>query len=178
MGPFNTQTAGGTSALVTAIGVFPGYPEAIQAVGALRRAGIRDDQIGVIGPEGAAAAHGHSGLADDPTRTRWEEGTGVGAALGGLAGLGLGAAIAAGLMSPLGPVVAGGALVAVIASAGTGAAIGSVVGGLAGLGVPEEDAKWYADELEAGKVLVTVRATDGSTAREIIGNYGGSAKRA
>src|SRR5206468_7270368 len=107
--------------LVTAVGVFPGYAEARRAIDALRRAGYRDDQIGVIGPHEDAAHEKRTGLPNDPTHTHWEEGAGIGAAAGGLAGLGLGAAVAAGLMSPLGPVVAGGTLVALIASAGAGA---------------------------------------------------------
>lgn len=168
MNPVNTGVGGSGSEAITALGVFPDYAAAHRAVEALRRAGYRDEQIGVLGPDEAAAAREkRSGLKDDPTHTRWEEGAGVGAAAGGLAGLGLGAAIAAGLMSPLGPVVAGGWLVAVLASAGTGAAVGGAVGALAGLGVPEEDARWYASELEGGRVVVTVRG-DATGAGEIL----------
>ncbi len=163
----NTGAGGPGSGLIVAAGVFPGYAEARRAVDALRRAGYRDDQIGVLGP-GDAVPENRSGLPNDPTHTRWEEGAGLGAAAGGLAGLGLGAAIAAGLLSPLGPVVAGGTLVALIASAGGGATVGAVMGGLAGLGVPEDDARWYASELEAGRVVVTVHAADGSAARDIL----------
>ena len=115
MNPVNTGAAPVTGT-VTALGVFPGYAEARRAVEALRQAGYRDDQIGVLGPGAADAARERSGLANDPTHTRWEEGTGIGAAAGGLAGLGLGAAVAAGLMSPLGPIVAGGWLVAMLAA--------------------------------------------------------------
>jgi hypothetical protein len=157
---------------VTAIGVFPGYAEAARAVEALRAAGYRDDQIGVIGPADREASAGRSGLRDDPTHTHWEEGAEIGAAAGGLAGLGLGAAIAAGLMSPLGPVVAGGTLVALLASVGTGAGVGAVCGALAGLGVAEEDARWYQSELEAGRVVVTVRAADGEAARGVLFRHG------
>lgn len=158
--------------LVTAIGVFPGYAEARRAVEALRAAGYRDDQIGVLGPGDLRNEPDHSGLPSDPTHTRWEEGAGIGAAAGGLAGIGLGAAVAAGLISPLGPVVAGGTLVALIASAGTGATVGTVVGALAGLGVAEDDARWYQSELEAGRVVVTVRAADGTAARDILDRNG------
>lgn len=158
--------------MVTAIGVFNGYAEARGAVEALRAAGYEDDQIGVIGPHSAEATRERSGLPNDPTFTHWEEGAGIGAAAGGLTGLGLGAAIAAGLMSPLGPVIAGGTIVALIASAGAGATVGTVVGALIGLGIPEEDAKWYVSELEAGRVVVTVRAGDGAKARRIMSAHG------
>jgi hypothetical protein len=160
------------NAMVTAIGVFNGYAEARKAVEALRAAGYQDDQIGVIGPHDAEAHQKRSGLQNDPTFTHWEEGAEIGAAAGGLAGLGLGAAVAAGLMSPLGPVIAGGTLVGLIASAGAGAAVGGVVGALVGLGVPEEDAKWYVSELQAGRVIVTVRAASGEEARNILEQHG------
>jgi hypothetical protein len=109
---------------VTAVGVFPGYAEARSAVNALRAAGYPDDHIGVVGPGEVSAQEKHSGLSHDPTHTHWEEGAGIGATVGGLGGLGLGAAVAAGLMSPLGPVVAGGTLVALLASLGGGATVG------------------------------------------------------
>ncbi|WP_439627072.1 general stress protein [Gemmata sp.] len=168
MTPANTGVGASGSEVITAIGVFPDYAAAHRAVYELRRCGYRDDQIGVLGPNTVPPQGERSGLPNDPTHTRWEEGAGIGAAAGGLAGLGLGAAIAAGLMSPLGPVVAGGWLVALIASAGSGAAVGTVVGGLAGLGVPEEDARWYAGELEAGRVVVTVRGGDSTRAAEVL----------
>jgi hypothetical protein len=166
----NASNTGGE--LVTAIGVFPGFAEARRAVEQLRAAGYRDDHIGVIGPDRLGELPERSGLPGDPTYTHWEEGAEIGAAAGGLAGLGLGAAVAAGLMTPLGPAVAGGTLVALLASAGTGAAVGGVVGALAGLGVPEEDAKWYTSELEAGRVVVTVRAARGDDARRILDEAG------
>jgi hypothetical protein len=159
--------------LVTALGVFSNYTEAQSALLALRDAGYRDEQIGVIGPSDLRDLPQRSGLPHDPTRTHWEEGAEIGAAAGGLAGLGLGAIVAAGIISPLGPVaVAGGTLVALLASAGTGAGVGAVVGALAGLGVPEEDARWYQSELEAGRVVVTVRAENGVAAQEILNRHG------
>jgi hypothetical protein len=164
--------------LVTAVGVFPGYAEARRAVEALRAAGYRDDQIGVMGPADLRSVPEHSGLANDPTHTHWEEGAGIGAAAGGLAGLGLGAAVAAGLISPLGPVVAGGTLVALLASAGTGAGLGAAVGALAGMGVPEDDARWCQSELEAGRVVVTVRAADGARAKDILDRHGSTSRPA
>jgi hypothetical protein len=167
----NRDTEAGTN-LVTAIGVFNGFAEARRAVEQLRIAGFTDDQIGVMGPRDLSELPERSGLPEDPTYTHWEEGAGIGAAAGGLAGLGLGAAVAAGLMSPLGPVVAGGTLVGLLASAGAGAAVGSVVGMLAGLGVAEEDARWYQSELEAGRVVVTVRAASSDVAQDILDKCG------
>ncbi|MBX9581272.1 MAG: general stress protein, partial [Gemmataceae bacterium] len=91
-----------------------------------------------------------------------------------LTGLGLGLAVAAGLMSPLGPAIAGGALVSLLASAGAGAVVGTVAGGLVGLGIPEDEAGWYAGEVDAGRVVVTVREADeAGTATDTLRRAGG-----
>src|SRR4051812_18845349 len=104
----------------TVIGVFADRDRARAAVEDLRRAGFRDDQIGLVGRDRTnnavtttttAAGHEHgrekSGLPNDPTHSRWEEGTGLGAAAGAVTGTGLGLAVAAGLIPGVGPVIAG-----------------------------------------------------------------------
>ena len=158
--------------LVTAIGVFPGYAEAGRAVEALRAAGFRDDHIGVVGPHDRDRLPERSGLPNDPTHTQWEEGAEIGAAAGGLAGLGFGAAVVAGLITPIGPVLAGGALAALLAGTASGAAIGAFIGAFAGMGVSEEDARWYASEVQAGRVVVTVRGSNGTAAQDILDRQG------
>jgi hypothetical protein len=159
------------------IGVFPGYAETRRAVEELRRAGFRDDQLGVLGPDlrEVAPPERRSGLPNDPLGTHWEEGAGIGAAAGATTGVGLGLAVAAGLLSPLGPVIAGGTLVALLASAGAGAAAGTAVGGILGLGIPEDHARVYEGELRAGRVLVTVRPEAGQdeVARRVLRDLGG-----
>jgi uncharacterized protein (TIGR02271 family) len=137
----------------TAVGVFADRAEAQRAVAELKRAGFRDDQIGVVTQkhdEHAVAGHKDTG-------SKAAEGAAVGAA----AGAGIGAAwalgIAAGIFPPLG-VVAGGTLMAVLASAGAGAAAASVAGALIGLGIPEEEARYYEGEVKAGRTVVTVKA--------------------
>jgi hypothetical protein len=140
----------------TAVGVFANRQSAQQAVQALRSAGFRDDQIGVVSRNNDGSTR--SGIAGDPTETRWEEGTGVGAAAGAATGVGLGLAVASGLIPGIGPAIAGGSLMALLASAGAGAAVGGVVGGLIGLGIPEDDATYYESEFRSGRTIVTVRA--------------------
>jgi len=142
----------------TAVGVFESRAAAAEAVRALRSAGFEDSRLGVVARNDHQGDH--TGLKDDPTGTRWEEGTGIGAAAGAATGLGLGLAVAAGLIPAVGPVIAGGALMAVIASAGAGATVGTVVGGLIGLGIPEEEATYYEGEFRTGRTLVTVQAGD------------------
>jgi hypothetical protein len=166
----NTDTS--TDRRAVTAGVFPGYAEARRAVEALRQAGFRNDQIGVIGPDDRASGVPPAEPTDDSPATRAGEGAGLGAAAGGLAGLGLGTAVAVGLISPLGPVVAGGTLVALIASTGGGAAVGAALGAMAALGLPEDEANWYAAEAEAGRVVVTVHAPNSDAARDILARHG------
>jgi hypothetical protein len=142
----------------TAIGVFPNREGARDAIVALKAAGFAGDEIGIVS-RGVGLQEDNE-LPADPTHSRWEEGTGIGAAAGATTGLGLGLAVAAGLMPPIGPVIAGGTLMALIASAGAGATVGSVLGGLIGLGVPEDDAAYYDEAFRTGSTLVTCRADD------------------
>lgn len=146
----------------TTVGVFETRGQAQQAVAELNRMGFNDEQIGMVAKDESTAK---TGLKDDPTNTRWEEGTGIGAAAGAVTGTGLGLAVAAGLLTPIGPLIAGGALIAFIASIGAGATVGTLVGGLVGLGVSEDDATYYENEVNAGRYVVTVYA--GNRASEV-----------
>lgn len=162
---FNTGTS-------TVVGVFEDTSDAIHAVRALRDAGFEDARIGIVSKDERTTRE-KFGLTNDPTHSKWEQGTAVGAAAGGATGLGLGLAVAAGLIPPLGPVLVGGTLLALLASAGTGAAVGTVVGGLAGLGVSEDEAGYYDREFQAGRTLVTVQADGrGREASDIMLRYG------
>ena len=144
---------------MTAVGTYTDRSDAVAAVRELRDAGFTESQIGLITKREPTTDRGErTGLQDDPTHTRWEEGAGIGAAAGALTGTGLGLAVLAGVIPPLGPVVAGGALVALLASAGGGAAVGTVVGGLVGLGIPEDEAVMYEGDVTAGRTLVAVSA--------------------
>jgi len=54
--------------------------------------------------------------------------------------------------------VAGGVLAAILGGGTIGAAAGDVIGALTKMGIPEEEANYYQNEFEAGRVLVTVYA--------------------
>jgi hypothetical protein len=41
-----------------------------------------------------------------------------------------------------------------------GAAAGGMLGALMGLGIPEDEARYYQSEFEAGRVIITVKASD------------------
>src|SRR4051794_30621773 len=128
----------------TIVGVFPDRADATAAVTALRAAGFEENQIGVISRHSAERAEEHHtgleetktgvtprpsagraeepppGLKAAPPAPRGEEGTGTGAAAGAAPGRGVGGAAAAGLTPPVGPIIAGGTLLALLASAGAG----------------------------------------------------------
>jgi len=140
----------------TVVGVFDDRRHADQAVADLRKVGFRDDQIGVAmrHTEGVAeASKAHD--ADDSH-------AGSGALTGALTGLGLGAlaglGVLAGVIPVIGPAIAGGTLGVMLSNAAAGAGIAGLAGALVGAGIPEEEAKYYHSEFEAGKVIVTVNA--------------------
>ncbi|MDQ4075563.1 MAG: hypothetical protein M3220_04865, partial [Chloroflexota bacterium] len=85
-------------------------------------------------------------------------GAGIGAILGGLAGLLVG--LASLTIPGIGPIVAAGPLAAALAGAGIGAVAGGAVGALIDMGVSEEDAEYYAEALRRGDVIVAVRTED------------------
>jgi hypothetical protein len=91
--------------------------------------------------------------------------------------VGLGLAVAAGLIPGLGPAIAGGTFMALLASAGTGAAVGTVLGALVGLGIPEDEASFYESEVANGRTVVTVHSADRVTEADAILRAHGSLER-
>jgi Protein of unknown function (DUF2934) len=140
----------------TVVGVFEDQHQADAVVNELRQAGFREDQIGVA----VRWEEGETEATTAEKGTHWE----TGAATGALAGAGVGGLIGLGIMAgaipAIGPVIAGGALAAILANAAGGAALGGVVGALVEAGIPEEEARHYQSEFEAGRILVTVKADD------------------
>jgi uncharacterized membrane protein len=57
-----------------------------------------------------------------------------------------------------GPLVAAGILASALGGAVIGAATGGLVGALVQLGLPEEEARFYEEQLRAGHPVVTVKA--------------------
>jgi hypothetical protein len=98
-------------------------------------------------------------------------GAGMGAALGGSAGLL--AALGVIAIPGLGPVVAAGWLASTAVCALAGAAAGGLIGALIGSGMSEEDANVYAEIVRRGGTLVTVRTEPDLEARvrEIMDRY-------
>jgi hypothetical protein len=139
----------------TVVGVFHEPEDARKAIEALKDAGFRSDDIGLLMQDRGRARD----LADE-TGTKAGEGAATGAlaggVLGGLAGwlVGIGALAIPGF----GPFIAAGALGTALTGAAIGAGVGAVAGALIGMGIPEEEAHWYENEVKGGRTLVTVRA--------------------
>src|SRR5207247_8222394 len=112
------------------IGTFADRARAQHFIEELRRAGFRDDQIGVATPgtEGPAHPVGDGALAGALT----------GGTMGVLAGIAL---AAAGLLPGVGPVLAGGLLAGSLGGAAVGATAGGLLGGLTALGLSEGQAQ-------------------------------------
>jgi hypothetical protein len=138
----------------TIVGVFEDRNQADQAVAELTRAGFRQDQIGVA----MRHAEGTTAATSDANDSH----AGSGAVTGALTGLGLGALAGLGVLSGVipvvGPAIAAGTLGVILSNAAAGAGIAGLVGALVGAGIPEEEAKYYHGEFEAGRAIVTVTA--------------------
>ncbi len=108
----------------TVVGVFEDRTRADQAVAELKKAGFRDDQIGV-----AMRGNEELGVTDGTSDTYAEEGTitGIltGLGLGTLAGLG----VLSGVIPVIGPAIAAGTLGVILSNAAAGAAVAGVAGG-------------------------------------------------
>ncbi|MBN9516987.1 hypothetical protein J0H58_00480 [bacterium] len=153
----------------TTVGVFATREAADRAVLDLKRAGYRDDQIGVVGKN----ASGKTVKTDGAGETNAAEGAAVGA-VAGAGAMALGSlAVSFGVIPVIGPILAVGPLAAALISAGAGAAAGGVAGALIGWGIPEEDAKYYEGEVSAGRYLVTVDKGSQYDARGVFTRHGG-----
>jgi heat induced stress protein YflT len=156
----------------TVTALYDTYEAAVSAVKALEAWGVAPSNISIVSNNVDNRAS-----KDRPTETAEDagKGAGIGAAVGGVGGLLTGLGLLA--IPGVGPVVAGGWLVATAAGAVTGAivggAAGSLVGALTGAGVPEREAHIYAEGVRRGGTLVTARVDDAraATAREILQRY-------
>ena len=147
----------------TVIGSFDSADDADRATRDLRSLGFPDSDINlVVSNVGQGDAETELPVVGDGTGPV-AKGAVAGGVLGGAAGL---AASLAGLALPgIGPILTAGPIVATLAAAGAGAVAGGVVGKLSHLGGEKNDAGPYAETLERGGTLLTLR-TDDSRADE------------
>jgi hypothetical protein len=146
----------------TVVGVFEDRRHADEAVNEILRAGFRDDQIGV--------ARRHDKFKADAVSAEPASHAGTGAVTGAVTGLGLGAlaglGVVSGVIPVIGPAIAAGTLGVIFSNAAAGAGIAGLAGALIGSGLPQEEARYYQSEFEAGRTVVTVH-TDARQAEAV-----------
>jgi hypothetical protein len=155
----------------TTVGVFATRAAADQAIAELKRAGYRDDQIGLVAKDSSGRTVKRDGSGAEETNAG--EGAAIGAVAGAAGGAAVGAGILAGVIPVIGPVLAIGTLGTILLNAAGGAAIAGIAGALIGWGIPEDDAKYYEGQVQAGRYLVTVECNHGDDARSLLTRHGG-----
>jgi uncharacterized membrane protein len=131
------------------VGVFQEPAQAHRAIEELRQAGYSDDEIGYLTRASAKEP-------DENTGTFITNSAVEGGLVGGL----IGTAVAL-LIPGFGTAIVGGILAASLGGAAIGAAAGGILGALISIGIPEEEARHYKKELEAGRTVITVKAQSG-----------------
>ena len=162
------------SKLITA--VFTSREAAEHAVDELVRNGFSRDDISLLMSDTTQGRE--FGIKQG---TKAPEGAATGAAIGGTVG-----AIAAGLTAvasltiPGAALVAAGPLVAALTGLGAGAAAGGLTGALVGMGIPENEATFFKNQIEKGRILVGVYTHGDRTdqAKHILDDSGAEKVRA
>jgi hypothetical protein len=134
-------------------GIYKNRVDVENAVDALRDRGFRNTDISVLFPHNQGSkdfAVEKNTKAPEGAATGAGSGAVVGGALGWLAGIGL-------LAIPgVGPFIAAGPIMALLAGVGVGGAVGTIIGALIGMGIPEYEAKRYEGRIKEGGILLSV----------------------
>lgn len=138
------------------VSVYNDRIRAENAVQDLEQAGFNSEDVG-FALRGADVNRG--GTVTDAVGTKDGTGAAVGAVTGGVVGTLLGATAAL-LIPGVGPVLAGGILASSLGYAAAGVAVGGILGAMTGAGLSEEEAKYYENEFNSGRAIVTVRSGD------------------
>lgn len=133
----------------------------------LKRAGFASQEISALLPDLRGSrdfAYEHGTKAPEGATTGGVAGLGVGAALGWLAGIGA-------LSIPgAGPFIAAGPIMTALSGAALGTTAGGIIGALIGMGIPEFEAKRFDGKIRQGCMLVSVHvdnANQRNAARDI-----------
>jgi hypothetical protein len=144
-----------------ATGIFQARPDAARAVEALRAAGFSDEDVNLLTP----------GSNPSTVPTTDGEQPGLGRVIGGVAGGATGAAVgvqmlaaaATGMVPGVGPVLAVGAVAALLAGIG-GAAAGHAIETTLTEGLPKDELYLYEEALRQGRTVVIVLTPDAQRA--------------
>lgn len=145
----------------TLVAHFEDADTAQKAMADLESAGFTAEQAGYV-------SHDGSGRLAERLEARNLPGSrsATGAVIGGVSGTLLG--VAALVIPGIGPVLAAGPFALALAGAGVGATTGGLLGALSEIGVPEADAKRWADVVTRGGSLVAVRVNPDNKDRAIL----------
>lgn len=138
---------------IAVFGIYRSRQSVEEAVQALKNADFRNTDISVLFSENVGTKDfAHEKHTKAPEGTTAGAGTGavIGGALGWLTGIG---ALA---IPGVGPFIAAGPLVALLAGVGAGGVLGGIAGALVGMGIPEYEAKRYEGRIKEGGVLLSV----------------------
>jgi hypothetical protein len=134
-------------------GMFRDGMSAGGALEALRSGGFRNTDISILVPENDGTkdfVHRKDSKAPEGATTGAASGALLGGMLGWLAGVGAFA------IPGLGPFIAAGPIIAMLAGAGAAGVAGGIVGSLVGMGIPEYEAKRFEGRVKAGGILMSV----------------------
>jgi hypothetical protein len=138
---------------IAVFGIYPSRQSVEEAVLALKNADFRATDISVLFSENAGtkdfALEKHTKLPEGSSA-----GAGTGAVIGGTLGwlTGIGALAIPGV----GPLIAAGPIISLLAGIGAGGMIGGIAGALVGMGIPEYEAKRYEGRIKEGGILLSV----------------------
>jgi hypothetical protein len=166
-----THMAGKNTAVM---GIFRNRSDVEHVVDRLKEEGFRNTDISVLMADNVGTrdfAHEKETKMPEGTTTGVSAGAVIGGTLGWLLGVGT-------LAIPgLGPFIAAGPIMALLAGAGAGGALGGVVGALIGMGIPEYEAKRYEGLIKEGKALVSVHCDNSAwvdKAKDVLKACGGA----
>jgi hypothetical protein len=138
---------------IAVFGIYRSRQNVEEAVEALKNADFRNADISVLFSENVGtkdfAHEKHTKLPEGSTAGA-STGAVIGGALGWLTGIG---ALA---IPGVGPFIAAGPIVSLLAGVGAGGVIGGIAGALVGMGIPEYEAKRYEGRIKEGGILLSV----------------------
>jgi len=157
LNPNQTTTRDKKIQNLVVLGIFDTREAVEEAVSQFKSQGFRNADISALFPTGTSNkefAHEAGTKLPEGATTGGATGAVLGGVLGWLAGVG---ALA---IPGVGPLVAAGPIMALLAGASVGGAVGGVAGGLIGWGIPEYEAKRYEGQIKNGGILVSVHCDD------------------
>jgi len=138
---------------IAVFGIYRSRQNVEEAVQSLRNSDFRNTDISVLFSENVGtkdfAHEKHTKVPEGSSA-----GAGTGAVIGGVLGwlTGIGALAIPGI----GPFIAAGPIVSLLAGIGAGSVVGGVAGALVGMGIPEYEAKRYEGRIKEGGILLSV----------------------